>query len=47
MAHAIIAMARAKAEGLDNVDTPDRATLTPTTLRRWSRGELKPVVAAS
>jgi len=47
MAHAITAMAQAKAGGLDNVDAPDRATLTPTTLRQWSQEELKPVVAAS
>ena len=40
-------MAQAKVEGLDNVDAPDRATLTPTTLRQWSQEELKPVVVAS
>jgi len=47
MAHAITAMAQAKIDGLDAVDTPDRATLTPTTLRQWSREELKPAVDAA
>ncbi len=47
MARAITAMARAKMEGLDDVDAPDRATLTPTTLRQWSQEELKPAVDAA
>jgi len=46
MARAIIEMARAKTQGLDDVDTPDRATVTPTTLRQWSQEELKPAVDA-
>ena len=46
MARAIIEMARAKTQGLDDVDTPDRATVTPTTLRQWSQAELKPAVDA-
>jgi len=46
MARAIIEMARAKTQGLDDVDTPDRATVTPTTLHQWSQEELKPAVDA-
>jgi len=46
MARAIIEMARAKSQGLDDVDTPDRATVTPTTLRQWSQEELKPAIDA-
>lgn len=46
MAQAITAMARAKLDGLDNVDSIDRATVTPTTLRQWSQDELEPAVNA-
>jgi len=46
MARAVVEMARAKMEGLDDVDTPDGATVTPTTLRQWSLDELKPAVDA-
>ena len=46
MARAITAMTQAKLEGLDDVDAPNRATLTPTTLRQWSQQELKPAVDA-
>lgn len=47
LARALTAMARAKIEGLANIDAPDRATLTPTTLRQWSQEELKPAVDAA
>lgn len=40
MARGMAAMDAAKIDGLDLVDTPDRATLTPTTLREWARTEL-------
>ena len=47
MARAVTAMTYAKLDGLDAVDTPDRAALTPTTLREWSQDELTTAVAAA
>ena len=47
MAAAVTAMTVAKLDGLDTRQvSEDRATLTPTTLRRWSEEELKPAVNA-
>ena len=46
MAKAVTAMTLAKMDGLDSLVLPDRASQTPTTLRRWSEEELKPVVDA-
>ena len=47
MAQAMTAMSRAKHEGLDDADSPTRATDTPTTLRRFAEEELTPAVEAA
>ena len=44
MAHGLVDMARAKNEGLDNVERRTPENTTPTSFRQWCEEVLRPIV---